>query len=72
MRQNVIVPVAQDTIAAGFEKLCSLGIKRGILRMLTTIGFKDQLCLMAREVSDITPYADLPPEMSASRREPMA
>jgi hypothetical protein len=71
IRQHVIVPEAQDTIAVGLETPGALPIGRCILRMLPAIHFNDELRTMADKIDDIRTDANLPPEMTIDERQAM-
>ena len=70
--QDIIVPIAQDAIAAQFKNSCSLGIMRCIFRMLTAIDFNDEFRAMAYKICNISSDAHLPAEVRSRSLEAMA
>src|SRR5207344_831378 len=53
IRQHFVVPEAHDTIALSFEKLRSLSIRYGLLRVLSAIDLNHKLRMVAREIDDV-------------------
>jgi hypothetical protein len=72
VRQHVIVPEAQHTVAVSFETPCARFVFRRLPLVLAAVDLDDQLRSMTCEVRDARPDRNLPAEMRTVQRQTMA